>query len=116
MNLCENRILLKILEVSDRGSCIELERFRGILVRTLDGTWTVLREDIHVFPQEHWGTVLNLGNEVKTSLRLINYAPRCEDIRRSGGIALPLLTSAVVEGESSASRPGLFTPVEVRVG
>jgi hypothetical protein len=43
------------------------------------------------------------------SLCLINYAPRHEDVWRTGGKAPPLLASALDEGERSASRFGHIT-------
>jgi hypothetical protein len=43
---------------------------------------------------------------------LIIQAPRHEDMG-SGGIAPPFLTSALLEGEWSASRPGRFIPGEI---
>jgi hypothetical protein len=49
--------------------------------------------------------------KVKLSLCLIN-----EDVWRSGGVALPFLTSALNRGELPASRPGGFTPGERAAG
>jgi hypothetical protein len=43
-------------------------------------------------------------------LYLINSAPRHEDIWGSGGIAPPLMTSALDGGEWTASRPDRCNP------
>jgi hypothetical protein len=43
---------------------------------------------------------------------VLNQAPRHKDVWGSGGIAPPLLTSALDGGEWSASRPGRFIPGE----
>jgi hypothetical protein len=50
--------------------------------------------------------------EVKLSLCLINEAPGDEDVTGSEVIAPSFLTSALDEGEWSASRPGRFIPRE----
>jgi hypothetical protein len=47
---------------------------------------------------------------------LINYLPSHEDVWRSGGIASPFLTSALVGSEWSASRLGRFTLREDAAG
>jgi hypothetical protein len=49
--------------------------------------------------------------EVKTT-RIYTFTPH-EAVWGSGGIALPILTSALDGGEWSASRPGRFTPVPI---
>jgi hypothetical protein len=58
----------------------------------------------------------NIGIKIKLSLCLFNYALCHEDVWRSRGIAAPFLTSALVGGEWSASRPGRFTPCEIALG
>jgi hypothetical protein len=50
-----------------------------------------------------------LVHKVKLSLCLIKYAPRHEDVWRSGDIVLPFF-SALDGGEWSASCPSHFTP------
>jgi hypothetical protein len=56
------------------------------------------------------------GKEKKRKLfvTVINYVSRCEDIRKSGGIAPPFLTSVLDVSEWLASRhqPVVFTPGE----
>jgi hypothetical protein len=47
---------------------------------------------------------------------LINSAPRHEDARENGGIAPPILTSALEGGEWSASCPCRFTIGETAAG
>jgi hypothetical protein len=46
--------------------------------------------------------------KVNSSLCLVNYAPRQEDVSGSGGIAPPFLNSALYGGEWPVSRPGRF--------
>jgi hypothetical protein len=53
---------------------------------------------------------------VKLSLCLTNYALRHEGVWESGVIAPPFLTSALVAGEWSASRPCRLTPGEIAPG
>jgi hypothetical protein len=43
-------------------------------------------------------------------VRLINYAPRQEDVLENGDIVPPFLTSALDGGEWSASHLGCFSP------
>jgi hypothetical protein len=56
------------------------------------------------------------GKTLKLSLGLINYARSSEDVRDSGGIAPPFLTSALDGGEWSASHPCYFTARETAHG
>jgi hypothetical protein len=53
---------------------------------------------------------------IKSSLVLINESPRHEDVRGSGDIAPPFVTSELDGGEWSASRLCLFTPGEIAPG
>jgi hypothetical protein len=56
-----------------------------------------------------WGFLLNVWRrKVNSFVCLINLAPRHEGVRRSGGIAPPFLTSALVGSEWSASRTDRF--------
>jgi hypothetical protein len=50
------------------------------------------------------------------SLDLLKEEPHHEDIWESGGIAPPILASALVGCEILASRPGRFTPGESDIG
>jgi hypothetical protein len=79
-------------------------------------TWPMCTSDLYT----NFGYFLNtpyiyiypIRWKVKLFLCLINYAPSHEEVWRSGGIAPPLLTSALDGGEWSDSRPGRFTPGE----
>jgi hypothetical protein len=77
------------------------------------------RVSIHVKWPHHlnlWFSSINKAKAKVKSLCLTNSALRHEGAWVSGGIAPPVLTSELVEGEWSASRPGRFTPGEIALG
>jgi hypothetical protein len=70
-----------------------------------NGKMRVLLNDISVMDATQYGSVLVV---IKSSLCLINYAPRHEDVWVSGGTASQYLILALDRCQWSASRPGRF--------